>query len=67
MSPIRRGRVKTLTLEFEAVEILERLCLNTRSQGLLISSLIRAEERKRDEMKQRRARRYAEVDEVLQP
>jgi hypothetical protein len=64
-SPTRWGRAKNLTLEPEAVAILERLAGNTRSQGRLVSTLLRQEERKRQEMRVLRERLAQTVQEVL--
>jgi hypothetical protein len=67
MSPIRRGKPKTMTLEYEAAEILERLAGHTKAYGQLVSHLLRQEERRRQEMRELRQRLTAMVEEGLVP
>jgi hypothetical protein len=62
MGPIRRGISKNLTLEKEAVAILESMASGRTHQGKLISSLLRQEEARRHELRQMRER----VAEALQ-
>jgi hypothetical protein len=51
MTPKRSGVPCQFTLEPEAKAILETLSPNRKSQGALISSLLRAEEQRRAEMR----------------
>lgn len=48
-TPLRQGIIKYLTLEHEAVEILESLAPGTKAQGKLVSALLRQEEARRIE------------------
>ena len=47
--PIRRGVAKLLTLDFDAVAALEELAPGPKSQGKLVSELLRAELCRREE------------------
>jgi hypothetical protein len=61
----RTGRPKTLTLEYEAVEILEQLAQGYRAQGWLISTLLRQEEARRIEARRLREARATGAEDVL--
>lgn len=50
----RKGVAVNLTLEAEAVGILRSLCGNHKGYGLLVSQLLRQEEQRRQEARQRR-------------
>jgi hypothetical protein len=63
MTPIRRGVSKYLTLEHEAVQILETLAVGPNAQGRLLSTLIREEEVRRHEL--RKIRNQMEEGAVL--
>ena len=47
--PVRRGVPKQFTIDFDAVEGLEALASGPKSQGKLLSELIRAEISRREE------------------
>jgi hypothetical protein len=66
MTPVRQGISKNLTLEAEAVAILEAMALGKRAQGKLLSQLLRAEEARRYELARLRTKLLADVDGALQ-
>ena len=47
--PVRRGKVKQLTLDYDAVAVLEALAPGPKAQGRLMSELLRAEVSRREE------------------
>ena len=47
--PVRRGAQKQLTLDFDAVRLLEELASGPKGQGKLLSELVRAEVSRREE------------------
>ena len=47
--PVRRGAQKLLTLDFDAVRLLEELASGPKGQGKLLSELVRAEVSRREE------------------
>ena len=47
--PVRRGKVKQITLEYDAVAVLEALAPGPKAQGRLVSELLRAEVSRREE------------------
>jgi hypothetical protein len=55
MTPKRSGLPRQYTLEPEAVEILQTLAPNRKSQGALLSTLLRQEEQRRADLRQLRA------------
>ena len=59
--PVRRGVPKQFTIDFDAVVVLEALASGPKSQGKLISELLRAEMCRREE----RARMRQAVLEAL--
>jgi hypothetical protein len=65
MTPERRGKCKYLTLEFEAVEILETLASGKTAQGRLLSTLIRQEEARRAELRRLRLSGHPTVEAAL--
>ena len=62
--PVRRGVAKQFTLDYDAVAVLEVLAAGPKSQGKLISELLRAELCRREE----RARmRQAVIEALAEP
>ena len=59
--PIRRGQVKTLTYDTDAVELLLAMCPHVKCQGKFLSELIRQEARIREERQRVRAALLAVV------
>ena len=47
--PVRRGKAKQITLDHDAVAVLETLAPGPRTQGRLISELLRSEMCRREE------------------
>jgi hypothetical protein len=65
--PERRGQAKTLTLDDEAVLLLDALCLGRHSQGRVVSNLLREELARREERLLLRDRILAAIDPRTDP
>jgi|RhiMethySRZTD1v2_1073278.scaffolds.fasta_scaffold506480_2 hypothetical protein len=61
----RKGKPVQFSLEYEALEILRHMAANRRSQGILLSTLLRQEEARRIEARRLRHKLAAVVDEAL--
>jgi hypothetical protein len=61
----RKGVAVNLTIEREARDILRALCPSGKSYGLLVSHLLREEERRRLDARQRREALSATAEDVL--
>jgi hypothetical protein len=65
--PERRGTPKTLTLDDEAILLLNALCPGRHSQGRVISNLLRDELARREERVRLRERVLAAIDPLTEP
>jgi len=65
--PERRGIAKTLTLDAEAIELLNALCPGPHSQGRIISNLLREELARREERLKLRTQILAAIDPLTEP
>jgi hypothetical protein len=59
--PVRRGKAKQLTLDFDAIQALEELAPGPGAQGRVVSELLRAELVRREERHRLRQERLQGV------
>jgi hypothetical protein len=62
--PVRRGKSKQLTLDFDAIAALEELASGPGAQGRVVSELLRAELVRREERQRLRERQQSALVEV---
>jgi hypothetical protein len=62
--PVRRGKSKQLTLDFDAIAALEELAPGPGAQGRVVSELLRAELVRREERRKLRELQQAALVEV---